>query len=273
MNTDSFSIDAYLKRIGLSALPTATSAGLKSIVSAQACSITFENLDVLAGEAIRLDQSAIITKILHQGRGGYCFELNGLLALALQTAGFQLSRALARVTYKRSEPGPFTHMVLLVESEGKEWLVDAGFGGPGLIEPVLLEESDTIVQRGARFRLFKDNTGDFHLQRKIENEWLGLYIISSRAILPIDIEVANHFVSTWERSPFRSMFMVARPNGDMLSTLQGQEFLVLDSQLRVKTKSAIESAEHLRTLMLSVFDVPISEKLAAKVWLRIRSGP
>ncbi len=57
---------------------------------AQLFSVAFENLDVQAGKIVSLVPEQIVDKIIGQGRGGYCYEVNGLFAMALQALGFRL---------------------------------------------------------------------------------------------------------------------------------------------------------------------------------------
>ena len=47
----------------------------------------FENLDVQAGLGVSLAPEDIADKILARGRGGYCYEVNGLFCMAMQALG------------------------------------------------------------------------------------------------------------------------------------------------------------------------------------------
>ena len=266
MNSNVFKVDEYLKRIQLNSLPAATRKGLSELVRAQSFSLAFENLDVLAGSPIRLDPESIVTKLLRRGRGGYCYELNGLLGYALEAAGFEFNIRLARVTYRRTEPGPLSHLIILVKCDGEEWLVDAGFGGPGLVEPVLFKTDGEFMQNGACFRLIIEDNGDVHLQRKVAGQWAGLYIISSLPILPVDVEVTNHFVSTWERSPFRSMFMCAVPIRHGLIVIQGTEVVQLDEQLAPVKRQPLKNCSDLQQTMQSIFGINVEDRISETAW-------
>ncbi len=78
-------LDAYFRRIGYAHGRAPTLATLHALCAAHVQSIPFENLDVLLGVGIDLDPAAVDRKILHDGRGGYCFEQNTLLVRALLT--------------------------------------------------------------------------------------------------------------------------------------------------------------------------------------------
>ena len=83
--------------------------------------IAFENMDVVCGSQISLSASDIFTKLVTNNRGGYCFEQNTLLKLALEHIGFDVTPLLCRVRWgkKADEETGFTHMCLRVEIAGE----------------------------------------------------------------------------------------------------------------------------------------------------------
>src|SRR4051812_48628397 len=92
---------AYFARIGHAGRRAPTLPALSGIVAAHATAIPFENLDVLLGRGARLDSGAVVDKLVHRGRGGYCFEHNTLLLHALQALGFDVTGLAARVLWNR----------------------------------------------------------------------------------------------------------------------------------------------------------------------------
>jgi len=82
-----FDLNAYCARIGYAGPLTPTLETLHAVVARHAATIPFENLDVLLGRPIRLDAESLQKKLVRERRGGYCFEQNGLLLLALGAFG------------------------------------------------------------------------------------------------------------------------------------------------------------------------------------------
>ena len=82
-----FQLDLYLKRIGFDGEVAADSATLKALMQQQLRSVPFENLDVQAGKIVSLNPEDIVSKIIGAdgtaSRGGYCYEVNALFAMAL----------------------------------------------------------------------------------------------------------------------------------------------------------------------------------------------
>lgn len=211
MSAASFPLEAWLERVGLAAAPCADAAGLAAAHEAQAFAIPFENLDIQLGRPIALEPAALVAKLVRRRRGGYCYELNTLLMLALEALGFRPRAGLARVLWNRPEPGPRSHQVLRVAADGRDWLADVGFGGPGLRRPIPLEPGRVERQHGEAFRLRADERLGLVLEQEAEAGWLGLYAFAEETTLPVDIAVANFVSSHLPASPFVRSRMAALP--------------------------------------------------------------
>ncbi len=210
-----FPLDAYLERIGAGGPFDTGAESLHRLHTAQVFAIPFENLDIHLGRDISLAPAALAEKLIGRRRGGYCFELNGLLSLALGALGHAPRPCLARVLYGRPGPGPRTHQVLLLELGGRTWLADVGFGGPGLRAPIPLEPGRVDAQYGERYRLRRDPSLGLVLQQESGEGWQDLYAFSAELTLPADIDMANFFTSRWPGSPFRQrrICALAMPSG------------------------------------------------------------
>lgn len=85
----SFAPEAYLRRIGHVGGREPDVATLRAIEARHARAIAFESLDPFLGRPVRLDAASLTSKLVHGGRGGYCFEQNLLLTHALPTLGYR----------------------------------------------------------------------------------------------------------------------------------------------------------------------------------------
>jgi N-hydroxyarylamine O-acetyltransferase len=153
--------DAYLARIGLTggaaaAALAADEPGLRTLVTAHLATVPFENLSIHLAEPVRLDEDALLDKVVRRRRGGFCYELGGAFALLLEALGFRVSRLAARVVGTDSGLGPpFDHLALRVDLADGPWLADVGFGrflaGPvpfGAAGPVA-DPAGTVTWRDA----------------------------------------------------------------------------------------------------------------------------
>nr|MBA3825144.1 arylamine N-acetyltransferase [Ktedonobacterales bacterium] len=107
-------IAAYCERIGYSGVLDPTLATLQALQRAQTMHIPFENLDVMLRRPIHLTWDALMHKLVHGHRGGYCYEVNGLFAGILQRVGFTITTLAARNLTTTEPLRPRTHMVVAV---------------------------------------------------------------------------------------------------------------------------------------------------------------
>ena len=90
-------IDAYLARIDLSWPLPPTLETLTVVHRAHLRAIPYENLDVQLGRPVTIERPAIFEKIVSRHRGGWCYEMNGLLGWALGELGFRVTRVAGAV--------------------------------------------------------------------------------------------------------------------------------------------------------------------------------
>src|ERR1700710_1500812 len=89
--TDSDLQRAFLDRLGVDAEPPSVEA-LFHLHRRLVERVPYETMWLHAGEEWGVDPFEALTRIATQGRGGYCFHLNGALAELLVSLGFSVSR-------------------------------------------------------------------------------------------------------------------------------------------------------------------------------------
>ncbi len=197
-----FVLADYLKRIKLADTPPEpTLKFIAKMMQQHLFNIPFENLDVQAGKIVSLVPEEIVDKIVYQNRGGYCYEVNGLLAMALQKLGISCYFTAAHsMTYGVRRPR--THLVIIAKIEGNTYLLDTGFGSHGIRLPMNLSQTNQeIVQDGQTYKLEKKGS-DFNLYALVRETWLPQYSFKKQAYEYIEFSLANYFNSTHPDSIF-----------------------------------------------------------------------
>jgi len=136
---------AYLRRLGLAEPPPPGLAGLADLMARHMQTVPFENLDVMAGMARPLSTDTVLEKVIAQGRGGFCYELNEAFRALLEHLGFAVHRIEARV-WQAAAPmfgAPFDHLALIVSLPEGEFLVDVGYGDSNRA-PLRLPRDETV---------------------------------------------------------------------------------------------------------------------------------
>lgn len=197
-----FDWQAYLRRIGFEGVVEVDHAGLTELHRRQVRSIAFENFDILLGRPITLDPTRLWEKMVDNRRGGYCFELNGLMVMAMQAFGFHARPLLAHV-HMSGEVNPLrTHQFSLVTLDGEDWLSDVGFGSSSPRAPVRFALDQPQQQDGECFRIIASTDYGYMLQSQLEGDWQDLYSFDLDTVDPQDIYKGNQFASTHPHSFF-----------------------------------------------------------------------
>lgn len=242
-------LDAYLARIGFTGVRATTFDVLAQIQHRHVCTIPFENLDIQLGRGIRVDLPSVVRKIVGEKRGGYCFEQNTLLRAALLALGFKVTPFLARVRWLMppTEESALTHLVLVVDLDGHQWLVDGGFGSGSLTAPLRLDLTEPQpTPHEPRRILLRD--GHYVQQTKITGEWSDLYLFLPQPSLAIDLEVGNWYTSTWPQSRFVLNLVAARADVGLRYTLLNREFSIRHVDGRVEKRTLATPEEVLDVL-------------------------
>ncbi|MBQ4853343.1 arylamine N-acetyltransferase [Rhodanobacter sp. B2A1Ga4] len=223
----SIDLGAYLRRIGWHGSVAADLATLRGLAVAHVAAIPFENLTPLLGLPVELDTPALERKLVHDGRGGYCFEQNLLFAAVLRTIGFEVSGLIARVLWQHPEDAVTaqTHMLLRVELGGESWLADVGFGNQVLTGALRLQADLEQPTGHEPFRLV-ERDGEWRMQSCVRGQWFTLYRFDLRRCEMVDYVVANHYVSTHAASRFPRNLIAARTTADRRLSLLNHEFTV-----------------------------------------------
>jgi len=246
-------LDAYLARIGLAGRP-----GLAAVHRAHSTAIPFENLDPHRGVPVSLAIEDIERKLVHQRRGGYCFEQNLLLKAALEQLGAEVDIYLARVRFG-APPGvirPRGHLVLRARGAWGELHADVGFGLGTLFEPLPWGPGAAHEQCGWRYRVVEDGE-ELVLQGADGGGWFDLYGFPPQPVPLIDVETINWWVCTNPRSPFVTGLMITRQDEDGTRTvLSDREGLQLSVASPGATRVEAPAREMLPRLLAERFGLP-----------------
>jgi N-hydroxyarylamine O-acetyltransferase len=235
-------------------------------------SIPFEDIEPFLGQAPDLSPEGIWTKLVLQKRGGYCFELNHLFGQALEHIGFTVRPLLARVRMGAAVGGIRAHSAWIVTLEGQEWLVDAGFGGPGPLGLIALSDRQPQTLPNGVFRLRDDLiTREVVLECQNPLGWFSLFGFDETPFTPADIEGANFLCALSPVQPFSANLMMSmyRPDGHVS---------VMNRAVKVEGPAGsrtwvIDTSTELERVMTELFGLGYNQATAARLWARLEANP
>ena len=243
----------YFQRINL-AVPTDTSAGtLADIHFAHVNAIAYEMLDVFLGIVPSFDMTEISDKLTSGRRGGGCTQMNGLLAVVLETLGFSVRRSLSAVSRENGAMNLSTHMLLLVRADDEEWICDVGFGYRGFLYPLRLLHNAQVVQGVHEYRVLRVTELMWRIQYRRGVQWINMYVLRDASYEVDEFVVGQFFNSYSPLSPFRNNLVCARPS------LQGGRYLVNNVLISIqdcaRTRHVVRSLWELVDVLEEYFDI------------------
>ncbi len=229
-------VDAYLRRIGLNQEDPSMNY-LKKLQKAHLLKIPFENLDIHYGSKIILDYSKIFDKIVLRGRGGFCYEANGLFYHLLYHLGFDCYVIAAQVFREETQEfgRPFDHLVILVNLDDHQWIVDVGFGD-GPISPLKIDKN-VQIDYTRYWRI--DSDPDENLILKVSNDtsyFKSKYLFSTDEKQLIQFMEMCEYHQKSPDSPFTQKKLITQltPNGRV--TLTDRKLKILELGEVVETE-------------------------------------
>jgi len=263
-------LESYFARIGYSGAKSATLQTLRQLHALHPAAVAFENLDILLKRPIALAPEALAAKLVHGGRGGYCYEQNALFLTVLRGLGISASAIGAWGLWNLADPVPRPHMLLLVRLAEGRFLADVGYGRLTLNEPLRLEPDVEQSTTHGVYRLVCRGD-EFQLQTMLGGTWRALYQLSLREQTPPEREVANWYASTHPDSIFTKSLMAARSIGENRYALLDNRFRVYRGDGSIE-ESTISTPEHLGSVLRNNFNINLPQG-CEKVLARAAAAP
>jgi N-hydroxyarylamine O-acetyltransferase len=137
-------VRSYLARIGLSEAEPPSAQALADLHARHLERVPYENLDIQMGRPTSVDGADAAQRIVRDGRGGYCFHLNGAFGILLDALGYTVTRHRGTVQSPAGPPSTsLNHLILHVHDLPTDdhpdgtWWADLGLGD-GFTRPLPL---------------------------------------------------------------------------------------------------------------------------------------
>ncbi len=240
--------------------------GLRAVQRAHHFTFPFENLDLHLGRSYSFALEHLVGKMVRRRRGGFCYELNLLMAAALRALGFEVD--LLEGQMRRREGGfgpPYDHMTLRVALPDQDWLTDVG-NGETFQRPLPWDGRWIPQERGGDYRVVQQKDGqpagdpfaasatawqvEFRADEGAERDLI--YFFRSAPITPQAFWPMCVFHTTSLKSPFTRGWIVTRPldGGGRITASRG---LLMTTREGKMERRAIGSARELEAILANDF--------------------
>lgn len=174
----------YLQHIGFTGEVDNSFETLKKIVEGHCFAFPYETLNLHDSELdakphkrSNLDIDALFKKLIQQKRGGRCVELNIPLQAMLKAFGFEVQAILPEMLFHNTQTPKAQrplHSAAIVTVDNQKYLVDAAFGGLGILSPLPLKHGE-YNQFSEKFKLIASDEYAYVLQIVQDNKWVSIY--------------------------------------------------------------------------------------------------
>ncbi|GII61512.1 arylamine N-acetyltransferase [Sphaerisporangium krabiense] len=256
-------VPRYLRRLRLDDLTGPPSPeSLARLHRAHVERVPYETFHIWLRHPTTVDALESAGRVL-RGRGGYCYHLNGALALLLEALGYQVTRHMAGVQGSAADPAGArgNHLALTVSglptaaNPGGGWLVDVGLGD-GPHEPVPLVEG--VHRQGAfayGLRPSEAEPGGWRLEHDPSGSFLGMDL--RPGAVPMSAFTARHEqLSTSPDSSFMTALCVQRRDAAGADTLRG---LVLTRTGSGATRTTLPTPRDYFEALADVFGLTLED--------------
>ncbi|MGC4892188.1 arylamine N-acetyltransferase family protein [Micromonospora sp. DT31] len=226
-----FNVEKYVAKLGYTGPLVPDLDTLRILHKLHLMNVPFDNyLNEARGlgiwDGVDIDVDEIFAAVIVGGRGGVCYELNGLFRELLRRIGYDVMILSAGVRAPDGTYGPeLEHVFTGVNLDGERWLVDVGFSGPSYIEPVRSAD-EAQEQYGSRFKVVAED-GFLVLERQVrEGDWRAVYRFRERPRDVAEWSADNPELNAYARQLAAHVLHIrARATDRGQMTLVGRRFL------------------------------------------------
>jgi N-hydroxyarylamine O-acetyltransferase len=252
--------DQYLARLGLDAEAPSVEA-LFRLHRAHVERVPWETLWIQMGERWGIDPVESARRVAEEGRGGYCFHLNGALGVLLESLGYEVTRHVGGVHGPEgpSEDEMTNHLVLTVaglphaQNPGGTWYLDAGLGD-AIHDPLPLVPG-TYEQGPHTYQLAPDEgpTGDWRFVHHPGRGFAGMAWLAAPTTM--DSFAGRHTtLSTSPGSPFVRWLVLQRRHAEGVDVLQGLTLTKIGDGEQV---TRVDDRDSLVDALVEVFGIDV----------------
>jgi len=257
-------VEEYLAHIGYHGSREVSLVNLQSLHSCHLLSVVFENMSGIIGEKVHLTPDWIFEKIVKRGRGGFCFELNGIFNWLLTSLGYNVRMVSAAVAAPTPTglSFPTDHLINLVTLDGQQYLCDVGFGKHTFTTPLPLQVGVHSSEHGLH-RVVGERGGAVEIQKWEGGHWSSkcrLDLDTKRAIEDFTGQCQYHQEDPQAYMAGNSLAVKYLPGGETLTCL-GQSF----RHYRASVDGSVEVVDSQDDLS----DQEVNELLRNKFCLRL----
>lgn len=192
--------------------------------------VPFENLDVLHKNSETITPEFLLKKLIDDKRGGLCYEINSLIYLLLKDLGYDAVLVQGTVLTENGWATEGTHVIVIVNLHGKQYVVDNGFGSNIARQPVEINGNPVTAPAGC-FRVVERTSekGTVAYEKWENDEWTLKYAFHLKPIAWEELDRIKRVITESEQSAFNKQLLISQ-------CLSDKTYSINESRMRVRSK-------------------------------------
>lgn len=249
-------IHDYLMSLELDLRQTGV-ALIHEMLNAHIAKYPFSSANVILNKPLSLSPEALFQRVIANREGGYCFEHNKIIYLALAALGFNVRPLIGRVMLNGDASNGRSHRLTLVSINEQDYVVDAGFGvlNPRCIFPLQAGHFNSTY---ASYQMHVSDAGFRITQDRPQGE-LTLYRFDLAEMTEFDCEIGHHFSSTHPNAAFVNNLVVSRIEAAERFLVRNLTFTHYNDENGTEQQQLITSPMALQSVLNTKLQLPITE--------------
>ncbi|MDO6706879.1 arylamine N-acetyltransferase [Photobacterium sp. 1_MG-2023] len=258
-------IQAYLQSLDL-AEPQHTLAWVQSLQTAHLARYPFSSVNVILSRDLSLEPEALFDRLVSERSGGYCFEHNKVIFLALQSLGFDVRPLIGRVMLNGNPDNGRSHRLTLLQLDGKPYLIDGGFGVMTPRRVIALETGEAQDSLRYDYHVEPDGRGGFMVIARHGDTAQTLYRFDFAEYVESDCQIAHFYSYQSPDAAFVNHLVVSRIVAERRMLIRNLTYFEYDDQHVSDKTVAIEDSTMLYQLLKTQFKLTVTEQEAAHLF-------
>ena len=192
-----------------------------------------------------------------ENRGGYCFELNKILADLLVALGYEVTSHLTRWLRNNPPEVPMeNHRVVIASCKDGVFFCDVGVGQRSPKHPIKLVEGLEQEQFDEKYRFEKDSSLGWVLWEEYKGEWRRFISFSDKANFDVDFIQPSFYCETHPDSEYHKKIMAIIKTDKGRKTLDGNQYKIFDGDIPVFVESDL-SDDKVKELLKNEYGINV----------------
>jgi len=235
---------------------------INAMIRAHLAQYCFSSCNVILKKELSLEKKQLFERVITKKQGGYCFEHNKIIYLALVELGFDVRPIIARVLLDGNTNNGRLHRLTLLNYQSQQYIIDVGFGSQSPTCVIKLTRSTDKAssdkpQNGINYLIEPYDTTSFIITKVMADKSQTLYLFDLGRYSEYDCDIGHFYSHQAPTAAFVNHLVVSKTAFNKIYLVRHLEYFEIDISNNTESVVAITDAQHLYRILATTFSLPI----------------